>query len=376
MKVLFSGGGTGGHINPALALAEHIKLHEPYSDVRFAGASGGMEETLVRREGYRLYTLPIHGLRRGVSLGDIRYNAVSLYQAVSAVRKARKILREFRPDVVVGTGGYASFPALYAAIREKIPTALLEVNAMPGAVVRALSGRVSMVFLSFPETADYLKDPQKAVLTGNPLRCAIAAVSREDAKKNLKMTDKPLVVSFWGSLGAAGMNKKMIDFMRLETEKNGFYHIHAAGKSSFRWMPEEMERQGVYIKDNPNLDLREYIYDMADVLAAADLVLTRAGASALAEICAVGRASIIVPSPFVTDNHQEKNARALEKAGAAVVLLEGECTGETLFETVTSLLSDQDRLRRMEASAKTLQTPDSRNKIYESLKELSGHRKT
>ncbi len=371
MKVLFSGGGTGGHINPALALADYIKTKEPYADIRFAGTKGGMEETLVPKEGYRLYTLPLHGIRRSVSPKNIRYNAISICEAATAVGKAKKILRDFAPDVILGTGGYASFPIVYAGTKLKIPTVLLEVNALPGAVTRALSGRVSKVLVSFEETIPYLKDEKKAVLTGNPIRASIASVSREEAKKKLGIPDKPLVVSFWGSLGAMEMNKKMVEFIKLESERDEFCHIHATGAGSYRWMPEEIKKRGVDLSLHQNIDLREYIYDMDYVLAASDLVVCRAGASTLAEICLVGRPALIVPSPYVADNHQEKNARALEKAGAAAVMLENECTGESLYRAVKALICDPRELKRMAQNASRLKMQDAKQRIYEILAELS-----
>ncbi|MDP4109272.1 MAG: undecaprenyldiphospho-muramoylpentapeptide beta-N-acetylglucosaminyltransferase [Bacillota bacterium] len=370
MKVLFAGGGTGGHINPALALAEYIKTREPYSDIRFAGASGGMEEKLVREEGYRLFTLPLHGIRRKPSLENIRYDAVSVYEAMTAVGKAKAIIREFKPDIIVGTGGYACFPVVYAGTRLKIPTVLLEVNAMPGAVVRMLSGRVSKVLVSFSDTIPYLKNRENAVLTGNPIRSKIVSADKKSAEKKLGIAGKPLVVTYWGSLGASGMNKKMIDFIRLEAEHYEFYHIHAAGAAGYKQMTEEISKLGIDLNGHKNIDLREYIHDMADVLAACDLVVCRAGASALAEICAVGRASLIVPSPYVADNHQEKNARALEKAGAATVLLENECTGESLYSEVKKLLNDPGKLNQMAQNALRLKKTDACPKIYEVLKNL------
>ncbi|MCX7615373.1 MAG: undecaprenyldiphospho-muramoylpentapeptide beta-N-acetylglucosaminyltransferase [Clostridiales bacterium] len=371
MKVLFAGGGTGGHINPALALAEYIKIKEPYADIRFAGAQGGMEETLVRREGYHLYTLPLHGLRRSFSLPSIKYNSIALFEAATAVNKAKKIIREFRPDIIIGTGGYASFPVVYGGIKLSVPTALLEVNAMPGFVTRMLSGQVLRVFVSFQETIAYLKDEKKAVLTGNPIRFTGSSISREAARSKLNVHNKPLVVSFWGSLGAMNMNKKMVDFIKLEAEHADFHHIHATGKDSHRWMPEEIKKQGVDLREQKSIDIREYIFNMGEVLSACDLVICRAGASTITEICAVGRPSIIVPSPFVTDNHQEKNARALENEGACEVILEKDCTGESLYRSVKKLLSNQDRLNSMAKNAERLKTPDSCERIYQIIKTIS-----
>ena len=370
MKILFTGGGTGGHINPALALAEYIKMQEPYADIRFAGVAGGMEETLVPREGYRLYTLPLHGLRRSISLPNIKYNSAALFEATAAIKKAKDILREFQPDVILGTGGYASFPIVYAGIKLGVPTVLLEVNAMPGFVTRMLSGKVSKVLLSFPETIPYLKDEKKAIVTGNPIRFTTSSVSREAARMKLGVGNKPLVVSFWGSLGAMDMNKKMVDFIKLEAGRDDFYHIHAAGAHSYRWMPEEIKEQGVDLERQKNIDLREYIYNMAEVLSASDLVICRAGASTLSEICAIGRPSIIVPSPNVTDNHQEKNARALEAAGACEVILEKDCTGQSLYNSVKTLLADKSWLVTMAENANKLKTPDSCKRIYEIIKAI------
>ncbi len=367
MKILFSGGGTGGHINPALAVAKHIRAEYPDAGILFAGAMGHMEENLVPREGFELKTFAIHGLRRSVKPKDISYNVRALYEAQKASREAKKVIRDFAPDVVMGTGGYASFPIVQAASVMGVPTVLLEVNAMPGFVTRKMSGKVDRILISYEETIPYLEKPEIAVVTGNPVRDDIKEADKALSRKKLGLGEKPLVVSFWGSLGAQNMNEHMIDFFRKETEEDRFYHIHAMGSRAAVWMPQKIRDAGIDLEAHPGLELREYIYDMDTVMSAADLVICRAGASTLSELCVLAKPSIIVPSPHVTDNHQEKNARALERNGACKVILEHECTGDLLYNEVCNMLSDPDRLERCAENARRQAIPDATDRITEEL---------
>jgi len=368
MRLLFAGGGTAGHINPALAVAGRIMQDHPGSEIRFVGTPAGMENRLVPRAGYSLYTIEMRGLSRSFSLAGLRDNARAVRLALAAVKRAGDILSEFRPDAVVGTGGYASFPAVYAAAKRKIPTAILEVNALPGVATKLLASRVNRVLVGYEETARRLKKAENIRVTGSPIREELRLADREKARRELGVPEgKPLVVSFWGSLGAYRMNQCMAGFVGTLAKTHAFHHIHATGQSGWKWMPDYFREQGVEPADCPDTELREYIYDMDRVMAAADLVLCRAGASTLAELQVVGRASVLVPSPYVAENHQELNARALESAGAAVVALEKECTGESLYKTVEGLVLDTARLREMEKNARKLGSPFATRTIAEEI---------
>lgn len=368
MKILFTGGGTAGHINPALALASYIKKADPTTEIRFAGAKGAIEEKLVTRAGYKLYSFPIAGLSRKLNFKGVCQNVSALQKAAAASIAAKKVLNEFKPDIVIGTGGYASFPAMRAATQSRkkgIKSAMLEVNSTPGIVVKKMASNVDCVFTAFEETAKYLPQDAKITFTGSPVREEI-----ENLEKASTPNARPLVVSFWGSVGALYMNEKMADCLKLCADENKFDIIHAAGASNFKWMPEYIEKLGMKLKDAPNVDLREYIYDMADVLSRADLVVSRAGAGALAEICACGKPSIIVPSPYVAENHQEKNARVLERAGACVVIMEKECTGELLYSRINEILADRALLEKMGNNAAKMHKSGSAERIWNAIRAI------
>ncbi|WP_458863749.1 undecaprenyldiphospho-muramoylpentapeptide beta-N-acetylglucosaminyltransferase [Acidaminobacterium chupaoyuni] len=366
MKILLTGGGTAGHVNPALAIAGYVKEKHPDAEIRYMGAEGGIEEKLVTRAGYPLDTFPLAGLSRKLTPAGIRQNISALSKANKASKKARDIMEEFKPDLVVGTGGYASFPAIRAAASKKIPCMMLEVNATPGVVVKKMASRVDCVMTSFDETAKLLPHAKKIVMTGSPVRGEILKARPNGLKARLfGEEDKPLVVSFWGSVGALYMNRKMCRYLQLCAEENKFNVVHAAGAKNYQWMPEEIEKLGVKLENCRNIDLREYIFDMEQVLCEADLVICRAGASTMAELCAAGKPAIIVPSPYVADNHQEKNARVLEKHGAAVVVTEAEATGDSIYQTVCGLLDQPEKLREMGANAKKLGKTDALEQIYQ-----------
>lgn len=365
MKVIFCGGGTAGHVNPAIAAADYFKKQED-CQIWFSGAKGGIEEKLVERAGYQLFAFPLAGLSRSLSFSGLRQNVRAGQNAISAVREAKKILKKVQPDVVIGTGGYASYPMVAAAQQLGVKTALLEVNATPGMVVRRLSHRADCVMLGFEETAALVK-ARRTVFTGSPVREEI--VHCHDVEYSPVFAQKrPMILSFWGSVGALYMNKKMVDFIARAAQEGEFNVLHAAGVSNYKWMPDEIRQRGCDLDNASNIDLREYIFEMDKAMAQADLVICRAGASTLAEICCAGLPSIIVPSPYVTGNHQEKNARLLERAGAAVVITEPECTGDKLYETAQSLLRDPERLRKMSECAHKRARPDALRRIYDAVK--------
>lgn len=363
MKIVFTCGGTGGHINPAIAVAKLICAKRPETEILFAGADGGMEVGLVGREGFPIKTVPISNFRRSLKPVDVKNNINLLFGIPHSIKKAREILEEFGPDVVVGTGGYASFPTIYSAAKLGIPTAIHESNAIPGLTTSILSRKVDMIMVGF-DSADKYSSPEKVILTGTPVREDFIFLKKSDAKRQLGLEDKPLVVSTWGSLGAREMNKKIAEFIALETRTDEFYHIHATGRYGWRWMPDYVKKLGVDLSSHPNVDMREYIYDMPVVMAAADLIICRGGASTLSEIMASATPAIVVPSPNVAENHQEMNARSLEKQGAAVVILEKDCTGENLYRTTKEMLDDGCRLESISSRLREISVLDSAERIY------------
>ena len=374
MKVIFTCGGTGGHINPAIAVANLLKERRPETEILFVGAEDGMENKLVPRAGYPLETLRISNFQRRLSPSGIWHNAVTAVHIAGSLRKAGQIIDRFQPDVIVGTGGYASFPALKMGARKRIPTAVHESNAVPGLATRLVADDVSCIMISFAESRSRYHRPERVVVTGTPVRSEFIYTTRAATRAALGLDDRPLVASYWGSLGAREMNKIIARFMVLESRDDAFHHIHATGSFGWRWMPDYVRQQGVELEKHPNIQMVEYIHNMPTVMAAADLVICRAGASTISEIEAAATPCIMVPSPNVTDHHQEHNAELLAQRGSALVLPEAECSGERLYETVTSLLAQPERLEAMRRAQQASAVLDSAERICQQVLTLAGKR--
>lgn len=374
MRVVFTCGGTGGHINPALAVAKLLRERQPDSEILFIGAEGGMEENLVPREGFRLETIRISSFERSLAPKKLWHNLTTAVDIFGAMRKVTAILKEFRPDVILGTGGYASFPALRRGAKLGIPTAVHESNAVPGLATRMVMNHVDRILVCYDECREQYPKPEKVTAVGMPVSEAFIYTKRADARQELGISEEEkLIVSCWGSLGAREMNKKIARFIQLESEREPYRHIHATGSYGWRWMPQLVQELGVALADHPGIELREYIYNMPTLMAAADLVICRAGASTLNEVAASGVPAIIVPSPNVTDNHQEKNARVFERRNAAVVLREAECDGDVLFAEVEKLLANPQRLAQMRTALHDMAVLDSTERIYHILQQLASH---
>lgn len=367
MKILFAGGGTAGHINPALSIANFIHARKPSAEIAFAGTRDGMEDRLVKRAGYPLYYIEVYGFKRSLSA----YNIKAARHLLSSVREANAVLDAFAPDIVVGTGGYVSGPVLFAAARRHIPTAIHEQNAFPGVTSRILARVVDRVMISFEASRERFPDPEKLVLVGNPVREELLFSEKARAREKLGIGDKPLVVSFGGSLGARELNKRIVDFIALHSAEGRIAHIHATGKHGWKWVPDLLREKGVDLRADPDLRVVEYIDNMADVMAAADLLITRAGAITLAELAAMGKPSILIPSPNVTNNHQYHNAMAFVREGAAVLCEEDKTTGADLKRITDELVFDRKKLAEMGRGAARLAIPDSTQKIYDLLFELA-----
>ena len=370
-RVIFTCGGTAGHVNPAIALAQLMHEKDTNTEFLFVGAERGLEKDLVPKAGYDFRTVHISSFHRSLKPAEIRHNLVSLYNLTRAPREAKAILREFRPDVVIGTGGYASYPMVKAAAKAGIPTAVHESNMVPGLTTEMLEPYANRVMVGFESCRRHYKHPDKVAVTGTPVRGDFFDLTKEQAKQKLGVDDgRPLIVSFWGSLGASGMNRQMADFLALEAAKEPFHHIHAAGKGGYPVVLELLREKGVDLAQHASLQVREYIYDMAQVMRAADLVICRAGASTISELTALGVPALIVPSPYVTNNHQEKNARVLEEAGGAAVLLEKDSSGQALFQTACGILHDEKRRAQMETAMASLGIRDATERIYRTVLEL------
>ena len=375
MNVIFTCGGTGGHINPAIAAANIWKERYPTDNILFIGAKDRMEEELVPKAGYKLYTIPASGMSRKLSWEGVKYNARAISYVFKAVADCKKVIRDFKADVVVGTGGYASFPALMAATLLKIPTCVHEANAMPGLTTRMIADRVDRVLTCFPESAKYYRHPEKVEVVGMPVRKEFIYTKREDARRELGLDTRPLIVSAFGSQGAKAMNEVIADLFKLEKQADYPYqHIHATGSYGWEWMPQRIRNFGVDPSEKKGIVVQEYIYNMPTVMAAADVVISRAGASSCNEIAAAGTPCILIPSPNVTDNHQEKNARALSDKGAAVLLLESECKPQRLMDEITALLDSKVRREQMRSALLKISVPDSAERLCDIIRELGSKR--
>ncbi|MCD8374409.1 MAG: UDP-N-acetylglucosamine--N-acetylmuramyl-(pentapeptide) pyrophosphoryl-undecaprenol N-acetylglucosamine transferase [Oscillospiraceae bacterium] len=362
MRLLLTCGGTAGHVNPAVGVAGRIKELLPDSEVLFIGADGMMETELVPREGYEIKTVTITNLHRSLKPAEIVHNLKTFRNVLMSVPQAKRIIREFKPDVAVGTGGYVCYPVLKAAHSLGIPTLVHESNAQPGLTPKMLAKAVDCVMLGFAGAAEGYGKGVNAVYTGTPVRPYFRTADRAEARKALGLnSDRPLVVSVWGSLGSDYMNKAMRSFIAEAAEKNEFDLIHSAGKRGYAGIKSALDAAGLNseLLASRGIDVREYIYDMPTVMAAADLVLCRSGASTLSELTALGKPAVLVPSPNVTANHQEKNARVLERAGGADVLLEGEFTPAELYDRVSALLHDSEKLAAMSAGMRSVSVADA-----------------
>lgn len=370
-RIIFTCGGTAGHINPAIALAQLARRRNPGAETLFVGAERGLEKELIPKAGYAFRAVHISSFHRSVKPAELRHNLISVCNLLRAPREARAILRDFRPDVVVGTGGYASYPMVREAARAGIPTVVHESNMVPGLTTKMLEPYADRILVGFESCRQFYKHPEKVNVTGTPVRGDFFGLTKQEAKRRLELDDgRPLIVSFWGSLGASGMNRQMADFLALESAKEPFHHIHGAGKAGYPVLLELLREKGVDLKNHPALEVREYIYDMAQACRAADLVICRAGASSISELTALGVPALIVPSPYVTNNHQEKNARALEAAGGAVVLTEKDSSGQALFQAACGILHDEARRCSMEAAMSALGIRDAAERIYQTILEV------
>ena len=376
MKVIFTCGGTAGHVNPALALAGLIRERKPDSEILFVGAHRGIEKRLIETAGWPFQAVEISSFHRSLTPKEIKHNLISLRNFIRSPGEAKALLKEFPADLVIGTGGYASYPVIRAAAKQGIPTAIHESNAIPGLTTRLLEKHTDLIMVGFEECRKNYKNPGKVLVTGTPVRGDFFRLTKKEAKRQLGMDDgRPLIISFWGSLGATEMNRQIAQFLALEA-KNGvpFHHVHGAGTIGCRHMAEYLEGAGIDLSRAPGLEVREYIQDMGVMMRAADLVICRAGASTISELTALGVPAIIVPSPNVTHNHQEYNARVLADAGGAALLLEKDSSGPLLYDTARETLSDPDRRGRMSQAMSSLGSIDAAEKIYAAVMSLRGPR--
>lgn len=373
MRVIVTGGGTSGHVNPALAIANTIKKNIPSSEIIFVGTKKGIENKTVPKAGYKLYHVEVRGIKRSLSLSNIK----SLYLALTSPIKARRLIKEFKPDLVVGTGGYVCWPVMKAAADLGIPTALHESNSTPGVAIKMLAKYVDRIFVNFEATREKfpVEYSDKIMRTGNPLRPEFLKLDYNSAREKLGINgsyDK-FILSCGGSMGAERINEAMLELMRDYTSKHPeILHLHATGSIEYEAATAMYKSYG--LEKFENIRLVEYIYDMPEQMAAADLVINRAGAMTISELAALGKTSLLIPSPNVTDNHQYKNAHELEEAGAAALIEEKDLTYEKLGTCVDELLFTHMG-EKMKENIKSFAAPDAERVIFEELCRLCEKKK-
>lgn len=368
MKFLFATGGTAGHINPALAVASYLREKYPESEILFIGTADHMEARLVPNAGFDFKTIEINGFKRSLSPKAIVDNIKTVGKLLKSEQESKRIIKDFAPDVVIGFGGYVSGPVLQQAARMKVPCCIHEQNAYPGITNKQLAKSVDKVMVTVEDAKKHLDSKNEIEVTGLPVRGEILKKSREEARKELNIPDgKMLVLSFGGSLGAAPLNEAMRPILLENAESGEVYNIHSAGTNGSEFLKSfenegfESIADGVLRKNT--VEIRKYIDNMDVCMAAADLVIGRAGASSLSEIEAMGKASILIPSPYVAENHQFHNAMALVNRNAARIIEEKDLTGESLKKEVNELLSSPDTLFEIEKNAKDMAILNSRERI-------------
>jgi len=346
MKFLFATGGTAGHINPALAVASYIRENYPESEILFIGTSDHMESKLVPSAGFELDTIEINGFRRSFSPSAIIFNIKTVFRLLRSEGSSKKIIKRFNPDVVIGFGGYVSGPVLQSAARLKIPTCIHEQNAYPGVTNKLLEKGVKNVFLGFARAAEYFKEQDKLVVSGNPVRDEFRNKDRTEARRALGYDDDRFVVlAFGGSQGAGRINKAMVNVIKDLNGRSDISIVLGAGSYYYDAIIKSFEEEGFEFGDN--IRVIEYIDDMASYLAAADLVISRSGALTVAETTVSGRPAIFIPSPMVTGNHQYYNALAVAEAGGAIIIEEKNLEDAKLTEEIIRLKDDPQALARM-----------------------------
>lgn len=370
MRILVTGGGTGGHINPAIAVAQYFRSQSPDNQILYAGTPEGMEARLVAKAGFDFAPIRVQGFTRSFLPQDILYNVKSAWLAVTSRSRARKILREFRPDVVLGTGGYVCGPVVLEASRMGIRTAIHESNAYPGVTNRLLARHVDLVFLAVEEARKRLPEGIRYEVVGNPIRESIIYQSREAARNALGLDERMCLLSVGGSLGADTINKMAADVMAWHWKQGLIQHIHGYGKNGRTKFPALLREKGIDLNGNSSIRVSEYIDNMDVCMAAADLLICRAGAITVSEIEATGKPAILVPSPNVAENHQYHNAMVLVNRGAACILEEKDYTPERIVGLVKDLYEHPDKRQALSENASRLAILDTASRIGESLAKL------
>ncbi len=351
MKIMFVAGGTGGHINPAIAVANEVKRLEPNTEILFVGTEGRMETQIVPKAGFPIKTLKMNGFSRKMSFEGIKQNFETAFLTLKASSDAKKIISEFNPDVVVGFGGYVTGPVLRTAVKMGIKTAIHEQNAFPGVANKALAKSVDKVMLTSAAAEKYMKCKNPPVVTGLPVRREIIKTDRDFARATLGLkNNEMLVLSMGGSLGADAINNAIVTMLTTLKEEKDICFLHSTGKFG-KWVGEKLTENSVAYGKGTNIEIREYIDNMNICLPACDVVISRAGASSISEIAILGKPSILIPSPNVAENHQYHNAMTLAENDGAILIEEKNLDGEILAKTIQDLKNNRNKLSEISQNA-------------------------
>ncbi len=366
MRVIISAAGTGGHINPGIAIANKIKAEEPDSEIIFIGTSRGLETDLVPRAGYELKTLEAYGLKKEISFKNLK----NMIKTLTSTNKAKKYIKEFKPDVVIGTGGYICGPVFAAATSYKIPTILHESNAYPGKAVKMFAKKASEVLVGFEAAKDRLTMAKKVVVTGTPTKVSKIELSNERKNELINQLGLdphlPIVLAFGGSQGAKAINDAIIGMLKNDKIKN-YQLIWASGQKQFDIISDELKKYNMDINNLKNCKVLPYIYNMEEMYALSDLVIARSGAMTVTELAITCKPAIFIPLPSVGANRQEDNARVVEKLGGAEVILNSELNENILSEKLDRLTSNVNVLKQMGQKVNSLEVKNVEDVIYKEI---------
>lgn len=369
MKVIIAAAQTGGHINPGIAIANKIKQENKNTRIMFIGTTRGLENDLVPRAGYELKTIEAYGINRKISIENIK----NMFKTLKGFNGAKKIVKEFKPDIVIGTGGFICGPVLMAAKKYKIPTILHESNAFPGITTKLLSNKVNTVLVGFKDAIKRLPRANKIVVTGTPTKIKQVNLSKEQKEKimdELKLSKElPIVLIFGGSQGAKSINSTLIEIIKNKTNTN-YQIIWASGPKQYDIIKDKLQELKININRIKNIRVLPYIYNMEEMMNLADIIISRSGAMTITEIAITGKPAIFVPFPFATENHQEYNARVLADIGAAKIILDKDLNANILSNTINEMLKDKSILLKMGEKANKVATKNVEERIYEEIKKL------
>ena len=371
MRVIIAAAGTGGHINPGIAIANKIKEKEPDSSIIFVGTDRGLENDLVPRAGYELKTIDAYGMSKKISIENLK----KLYKTYKGIGEAKKIVKEFKPDIVIGTGGYICGAVVLAAKKNNVPVLLHESNAFPGKAVQMLAKKADTILVSFKDAQDKIRNCKNVVFTGTPVKIKkqdYSSNEKEKIIKELQLTnDKPIVLIFGGSQGAQKINEAIISIIENDLNKD-YQIIWATGPKQYDIIKEHLKKNNINIEKIKNTKIVPYIYNMEELENVCDLVVARSGAMTITEISNLAKPSILIPLPNVSNDHQMYNAKVLEKVGGATIITNDDVNGELLNKNIKDIVLDKNKCEQMSSNAYKVSTKDVEEKIYKEIKKLVG----